>query len=550
MPMKTLKKYLLPLIIFVAFLIRFIDLGHTPALNPDEAALGYNAYSLILTGKDEHGISWPLHFKSFGDYKPGGYVYLAIPFVKFLGLTPLAVRLPNLILSLLTILFLYRLVLLLTKNYLLSSLTAFVLAVSPWHIHFSRGAWESSAALAFIVMGTYFFFKSIKEKFLLNFSLFIFNFILSLYIYHSARLVAPLLGLSLCCLYFKFLLKKIPQIIIPILIAGILAFPVLFSFLNNGGTARIGGVGLTADPGPASRSEELLNQHSSLNLFNRITHNKRILYLISWGQKYTSHFDLNFLAINGDEVPRSKSPEMGQIHLIEIPLLILGIIFILKSNIYNLRSKIFIFAFLFIAPIASSLTFQAPSALRALPMVIPITIFISCGIYYFFVLFKNLKPARPTGGSRILNLIKIIFIVFYGYFIAYYFDSYFLHYAKRYPFAWQYQFDQLVPYIESQKDKYQNVYITNKYDQPYILFLFFSQYSPEKIQSQIKLTPPDKYGFSTVLGYDNYHFEKINWSNIPSGSLVVASDEEISASPEKIIYFSNGQAAFKIYQKL
>jgi len=542
MLMKILKKIILPLILIVAFLIRFIDLNNTPALNPDEAALGYNAYSLILTGKDEHGVSWPLHFKSFGDYKPGGYVYLSIPFIKILGLTPLAVRLPNLILSILTIFFLYKLVLLLTKNYSLSNLTAFVLAVSPWHIHFSRGAWESSAALSFIIIGTYFFFKSIQEKFLKNFTLFAIFYVISLYIYHSARLVAPLLALSLCCLYFKFLIKKLPQIIIPIILAGFIAAPVLFSFLNNGGTARIGGVGLTADTGPASRSEELLNQHQGVKLINRVTHNKRVLYLISWAEKYASHFDFNFLGINGDEVPRSKVPEMGQIHLIEIPLLILGIIFILKSKEFSSKSKIFIFLFLFIAPIASSLTFQAPSALRALSMVIPITIFISSGIFYLFVLFKNLK-------SRILNLITIIFIILYSYCVAYYFDSYFFHYAKRYPFAWQYQFDQLVPYLEVQKYNYQKVYITDKYDQPYILFLFFSKYSPQNIQSQIKLTQPDKYGFSTVLSYDNYHFGKINWDQIPNVSLVVASDENIPQDPVKIIYFSNGQPAFKIYQK-
>lgn len=538
--MKILKKIILPLILLVAFLIRFIDLNNTPALNPDEAALGYNTYSLILTGKDEHGASWPIHFKSFGDYKPGGYVYLAIPFIKIFGLTPIATRLPNLILSLLTIFFTYKLVFLLSKNRQLALLSATVLTFSPWHIHFSRGAWESSAALSFIVMGIYFFFKSIKEKFLLNFLLFTLNFVLSLYIYHSARLVAPFLALTLCCLYFKFLIKKIPQIIIPIVFAGIIAAPVLFSFLNNGGTARIGGVGLTADTGPANRSEELLNQHQGVKLINRIIHNKRVLYLISWAEKYSSHFDFNFLGINGDEVPRSKVPEMGQIHLIEIPLLILGIIFILKTKEFGSKSKIFIFSFLFIAPIASSLTFQAPSALRALPIVIPITIFISAGVYYFLTLINKIKFKK---------IIYLIFILTYTYFIAYYFDSYFLHYAKRYPFAWQYKFDELVPYLELNKNKYQNIYVTNKYDQPYILFLFFSKYPPQNIQPQIKLTPPDKYGFSTVLGYDNYHFGKIEWDQIPTGSLVVTSDENVPQDPFKIVYFSNGQPAFKIYQK-
>ncbi|MFA5750279.1 MAG: hypothetical protein WC895_03595, partial [Candidatus Shapirobacteria bacterium] len=501
--------------LLIAFVIRFINIDSTPALNPDEAALGYNAYSLILTGKDEHGISWPIHFKSFGDFKPGGYVYLAIPFVKILGLTPLAVRLPNLILSILTILFLYKLILLLSKNNKLSLLTAAVLTFSPWHIHFSRGAWESQTALTLIVIGTYFFFKSIQKKFLLNFFLFVLFYVASLYVYHSARIIAPLLALSLCILYFKFLLKKIPKVLLPILFATLLAIPVVISFLHNGGTTRFGGVGLTADQGPIWRSNELINEHQNTQLITRIIHNKRILYFISWSQKYTSHFDLNFLTISGDEVPRSKIPEMGQIYLFELPFLILGIIFIINTKLFSKKAKIFTFLFLFIAPLASSLTFQAPSALRSLPLTIPLSIFISSGIFYSFILLK--KFYKP---------LLIILILGYLYSVSYYIDSYFFHYSQRYPFAWQYEFDKLVPYLETQKNQYQNIYITNKYDQPYILFLFYSQYPPQKIQSHIKLSQPDNFGFSTVLNYDNYHFGKIEWDNVPVNSLVVASDEE------------------------
>jgi len=534
----TKNKIFLLIILIAAFLIRFFNLSSTPALNPDEAALAYNAYSLLQTGKDEHAISWPLHFKSFGDFKPGGYVYLSLPFIKILGLNVLAIRLPNLILSLLTILFLYKIVLLLVKSPFLALLSSLVLTLSPWHIHFSRGAWESSAALSFILIGTYFFFKSINSKFILNFSLFVIFYVLSLYIYHSARLIAPLLALLLIILYFKNLIKKIPQILIPLLFAVILAIPVTFSFLNNGGTARIGGVGLIADQGPIWRANELINQHSNIKKIDKIMHSKKVLYFISWSQKYTSHFDLNFLAISGDEVPRSRVPEMGQIHLIELPLLILGLIFLLRSTIYSHKFKIFVISFLLISPIASSLTFQAPSALRALLMVIPLSILIASGIYYLFFLLRK---------SRFINIISILFVFTYTYFFSYYLNSYFIKYPKEYPFAWQYGFDQLVPYLENQKDKYDQIYITNKYDQPYILFLFYSKYPPQKIQSQIKLTPPDNFGFSTVLNYDKYNFQKINWEDIPLNSLVVSSDETVPIEAKKIINFPNGQPGFKIY---
>jgi len=479
--MKNLK---IILILLLAIAIRFININNYPALNPDEAALGYNAYSLIETGKDEHGQSFPLHFKSFGDYKPGGYVYLAIPSIKLLGLTPFATRLPNLLLSIISIYYFYLLVKLLSKNDNLALISALVLTLSPWHIHFSRGAWEACTALSFIIIGTYCFFKDKKILFVLFYAL-------SLYIYHSARLVAPILALTLFILNFKFLILNYKKWILPIIFGVMICLPVAYSFLNSGGTARIGGVGLTADKGPLNRSEELLNQHANVKFINRAIHNKRVLYLISWGEKYTSHFNLNYLFVNGDEVPRSKVPEMGLLYLFELPLLIYGI--------YKSRN-IFFLLWLFIAPIASSLTFQAPSALRSLPMIIPLSYFTAFGLYE-------------------LRKYKYLFVILYILSLSYYLDAYCIHYQKRYPFAWNYGFSKVVPYVNSVKYKYQNIYFTNKYDQPYILYLFFSKYPPLDIQKQIKLTPPDKFGFSTVENIDNINF--FIPDKIPDNSLVI-----------------------------
>ena len=501
-------KIKLALILLLAITLRFWNINNLPSLNPDEAALGYNAYSLLQTGKDEHGISWPIHFKSFGDYKPGGYVYMAMPFIKIFGLTPLAVRLPNLIFSILTIYILYKLVLLLTLDYRLSIITAFVIAINPWSIHFSRGAWESNTALFFMLLGIYLFYK--KSNW---FSL---PLVIALYTYHSARLIIPALFLILFIKYYKNLLNK--NTLFSLLFSGILCVPLLFSFLNNGGTTRLAGVGLSADSGPLARSEELLNQHPNFNYYDRILHNKRILYTISWAQKYMSHFDLNFLFLNGDDVPRSKSPEMGQLYLIELPLIILGIYLLLNSLKLN-KLKFLIITLLLTSPLASSLTFQAPSALRALPLVIPLSILTALGIYQLSALRQG--------------VLKFCLLAIYIYSILYFLSSYFIHSTQRYSFAWNSGFIDMVSVIVKEKNNYQNIYITDKYDQPYILYLFFSKYDPVKIQKQIKLTPPDKFGFSTVTKIDNINFTIP--SQIPPNSLIIeASDYQFTGKSFKI----------------
>ncbi|MBU3935375.1 phospholipid carrier-dependent glycosyltransferase [Patescibacteria group bacterium] len=522
----TIKKnYLLILVLLLAFFVRAYKITSYPALNADEAALGYNAYSLIKTGHDEHGHSWPLHFKSFGDYKPGGYVYLALPFIATLGLNPLAVRLPNLILSTFSVFILYRLILLVSKNKKLALLSALLLAISPWHIHFSRGAWESSAALSFILFAVYYFYRQ-------KFSLSIVFFVLSTYIYHSARIISPLLLLSLFITNYKLLITNYKKLLLPLFIGVFLTIPIALSFLHSGGTARLGGVGITADPGPLSRSEELLNQHANVRLINRAMHNKKVLYLISWAEKYFSHFDLNFLFVNGDEVPRSKVPDMGQLYLLELPFLLLGLITLIRKPRYH-QLKTLLLPWLFIAPLASSLTFQAPSALRALSLSIPLIVITALGLLQV----TNYK-------------LQITIILFYLFSFFYYLNAYFIHYPKRLPLAWPYGFKELSLFLKQYPyPPTQPIYITNKYDQPYILMTLFDQTSPQQVQSQIKLTPPDQYGFSTVATLGHYHFQKIDWDTIPSGSLVVASDETIPNTPFYTIDFPNGQKAFKIYLK-
>jgi len=508
-------------IIVIALLLRSWQIAKLPSLNPDEAALGYNAYSLLLTSKDEHGISWPLHFKSFGDYKPGGYVYLALPFIKVLGLTPLAVRLPNLIFSVLTILVLYKLVILVTRNSQLSALSAFVLAISPWHLQFSRGAWESSTALFFLLLGIYWFYLYLINHRKIFIYLFPLPLVIALTTYHSARIIAPLLLLTLVIFNFKKLFNH--QFLIAIFIGLILISPVAFSFLKNGGTTRFGGVGLTADRGPLSRSEELLNQHGNVKIINRLIHNRRVLYVLSWIEKYSSHFNLNFLFLDGDEVPRSKNPDMGQLYLLELPLLLLGIIKLIQSKDKHLKQ--FTFSFLFIAPIASSITFQAPSALRALPLVIPFSILIALGLNTFLIYLQKYNNLKL--------IFYLLFTIYYLLSIIYYLDSYYVHAPKRYSFAWNSGFSEIVPSVESQKNKFQNIYFTDKYDQPYILYLFYTQYSPTKIQSQIKLTPPDQFGFSTVSKIDNINFSIPK--KIPENSLIIdAADFEKTGQSFKI----------------
>jgi 4-amino-4-deoxy-L-arabinose transferase-like glycosyltransferase len=79
-------------ILFLGVFLRFYQLGTVPqGLHRDEAFLGYNAYSILKTGKDMSGNFLPLHLQSFL-YSPAGYSYFSIPFIALFGLSAFSVR--------------------------------------------------------------------------------------------------------------------------------------------------------------------------------------------------------------------------------------------------------------------------------------------------------------------------------------------------------------------------------------------------------------------------------------------------------------------------
>lgn len=189
--MSFLKKFwFLGVIAILALGIRVWDLPQNPpGLTWDETALGYNAYSLLKTARDEYGVFLPVNLKSFGDYKPAIYTYLDIPFVAIFGLGEMAVRLPNVFLGVGAVVLIYFLVHELLKDRRLGLLAALMLAISPLAIQFSRPAFESSAALFFNLLGTLFFLKGLKSPRFFIFAALAFG--LSLFTYQSSRLFLP-----------------------------------------------------------------------------------------------------------------------------------------------------------------------------------------------------------------------------------------------------------------------------------------------------------------------------------------------------------------------
>lgn len=516
-----IKNIILASVILLGFFVRTVSLSTYPAgLNADEAAIGYNAWSLINTGRDEHGARWPLVFRSFDDYKPPIYFYLVLPFVYFLDLTVLAVRLPSAILGTISIWLVFQLAQrLFRKNYYPSIIAALVFATSPWAIHFSRGGWEVNAALFFILLGIYAFLKSLKNsKYLYLFAL---SFAISLYTYHSARLISPFLALALVILYWRPLLGdsltwqslRIKSIVISFALGVIVCIPLISQMLSKEGQSRFTGVSVFSDTGPLWQALEYRREHGE-TVYNRLVHNQYLSYGLRFTKNYLSHYSPRFLFITGDEIARSKVPGMGQFYIFLAPFYLFGIYFLLQAK--NKFAKFTLVWFL-VAPLAASLTFQSPHALRSQNMVVPISFVMAYGLWG---LIKNLK-------KQIVPIFVFTIAIFY--FFTIYLHQYFYVYPRTLPYAWQYGFDHIAAYVKENGNKYDKIIITDRYDQPYILMAFYLRIPPEKMQKEMVMTPRDKFGFSTVRNLGKFEFKTVNWDmdKLSQNTLIISADEPV-----------------------
>jgi len=229
-------------------------------------------------------------------------------------------------------------------------------------------------------------------------------------------------------------------------------------------------------------------------------------------------------------------------YLVDIIFVGMGLIGIVRN--YKKRYGI-VLLWLVIAPVAAALTFQAPHALRAHNMVIPLVVISAYGFIYTTGVLKKYATRKVFVTCTFI----LSFLLTLGF--MRYIHMYYYHMAKEYPFSSQYGVKELVEYINNNGNGYKKILVTDRYDQPYILFLFYLKYSPEKFQKEQVLTPRDSFGFSTVNHFDKYYFTSIKYEEAKKanpGSLMAGTDEEIPSEANiiKIIFGPNDKPVFKI----
>jgi 4-amino-4-deoxy-L-arabinose transferase-like glycosyltransferase len=513
----TVKKYLLIGIIIIASVLRLWNLNtNPPSLTPDEAALGYNAYSILKTGRDEYGTFMPIIFKSFGDYKPGFYIYTTVPFVAIFGLNEWSVRLPSAVAGILSVWLLYLIIKQFSLNkkleigkWKLETLAAFLLAISPWHIYFSRGGWEINLALTLSLTGIYFFLKSFsKPLFLILSSL---SFSLTYITYQGAKLSTTVILLLLFILYFKdvqtLLKKDWKKITISIFFGLIILLPIFNSFYQ-GQTGRLTVFSVLSYRRPEKMLQGLLDEGKETigSMQYYLFHSESLNFARGILGRWFNHFSGRFLFFEGDwENPKQTTPYHGVLTVFDIILFIFGIISFAKAK--KNRMLFFFGIWLLLAPLPSALSRDQVHAVRAYNMVIPLTVLLALGLSFILQYIQFIKS----------NISKFIlyasFFILYSLSYVYFLDMYFIHLPVHNTKVWDYGYKQIVEDVFPIQNNYAKIRVQQSYAQPYIFFLFYEKYDPASYQKKAAYVEGEyKDDVGKIEHLDNLCFCPIDWS--------------------------------------
>lgn len=462
-------------VLTLAFILRFYGLGaNPPSLNWDETAHGYNAYSILKTGRDEYGLKFPLYFRSFDDYKPPLYTYMVVPSVAIFGLNNYAVRFPSALLGTFAIFFTYLMVFELTKNKKIALLTSFFLTISPWHLQFSRVAFETNSAIFWSVLGTWAFLRGIRsDKLSTTFWLTLSSiaFSANLYMYHNSRVFVPLFGLALLVLFHKKLLNVKKHLILPLLIFAIsVAFLVPIA-ISDAGQVRFKGTAVFGDVSPLYKASDLIldDQESGQTVAGKILHNRRFVYIPIIVENYLSHFRPSFLFFEAD-MDRHHAPLMGLLYIWDLPFILAGTYFLIRKG-FKASTKVLVFWWFLISPLASAVTWGVPHSLRSeiyLPMY---QIFAALGFYSLSKLSKIKLLTVPAAVLLILNF-------------SFYLHQYHHHLPLEFSEAWKFGRREAAIFTESEKNKYDRVVVSTKLEQPHEFWLYYLKYDPKKYLSE------------------------------------------------------------------
>ena len=495
---------LLVLILILAAILRFYQLESIPAgLHGDGASQGYNAYSLLQTGKDRYGESFPTLFRAYGSYQPPIYTYLATIPVSIFGNSVFSARFISALSGVILVPLTYMLIYLLFDAKIRSGLAivaSLLVAIAPWSIFFSRLTLEANLAVSIFISSVLFFILSLRKRTFFPLACLLLG--LSTHAYYSERVIAVLFLPIFLVLFKSIFLKNKRWIFFGLLIFIITQIP-HFQIIQSGAFARrFDQVGIDSSPVSAGKIflENFAVYYSPKNLF----------------------FD-------SDTNLGRTMPGLSVFYNILLIPFILGIRYMLK-NLKQQQIKI-LGLLILITPIPAGVTGDTFYPLRTLDFLWTITILIAVGVYQ---LYESLKNKNFKILLTVLIIPYFLFSLYVSYFILFKYEK-----AENYGYPYIKLMDKLSEYEDKNIMKDKNIVIDLSRDLGVgVRLAYLQSYDPTKMQEQLRPQLKSSYYSSFVNADETYQINKItvkpiNWGDTCKDIILVGDTLAISEGEVK-----------------
>lgn len=513
-------KVLLVIIVCLGLFLRLYQVAENPpGFFADEAANGFNAYRLLMTGADEYGVKWPFYFRSFGDYRNPVTIYSMIPAIAIWGLNEFSVRITMVFFGTSTIWLVYLLTQELFKEEkekkVIGLCSALLLAISPWHIHFSRTGFEFITLPFYLVLGLWLFCGAMNSergfRWLLGS---IFAFAICFYTYYPIQIVLIPFLLGLFFIYKRALFLKFNKRQLVILLCLYLFGLAPFIY------------GIT--------SGKALTRFQNVSPLGIKPWREVIIPMI---KTYRDHFSLEFLFTKGDVgmpghfITRHSAKNMGELYKLQLPFLIIGFTILAVK-----QTRVFIFFvwWLILYPIGSTVVGEGPFAHRSIFGVIPFQILTAYGLttiwswlLKFKVKFSIINLWFKMYATLVLTVAVLISVNMY---MKEYFIEYPLYSADFW--GWQYGPREIISYFKSMENDYDELIMSHEFNAPEIFLKFYD---------------PDHKCLNCLIGdISRFNPQKRQLFALSNKQLEEARGMGYEILVRKLIYYPNGKVGFVI----
>lgn len=510
------------MILILSIFLRFWKLGSfPPGFTWDEAAIGYNAWGILTVHRDEWLTRMPLTFRSFGDYKSPLAIYLTAVSEKIFGPTVYAVRFPVALAGVALVAATYFLVKVLLDQQVRTdhrekvALVVMVLVgISPWALHFSMIAFESMIATALAAWGSVFLLRGMRKPKL--FPLAGIMYALSLYAYHSAKIVVPLTIIALLLFYRKQIMREWKKVRVGLGIffvtCVVVSLPLLYVSLFGKASDRFFGSTAIVD---ANKHLKPLPQ---------------VLGIL--GSHFIAHLSPSYLFFGGEQTYRQSNMKDGILAPIEGIFILFALITVLLQKKYrHLAGLILVIMCISILP--ATLGNDVPHANRALLGLPWFQVLAGIGVLGLIEWLEKRKSQRLVAGAAVV----IAMVVSFGV-VRHQTNDARVYATSTALSDLQYGYQTVIEYARSQESSVRKIYLSNHYGQAYIFLLFFKQMSPIDYRGG---------GLANYVISDRPYEDARGQSNV----LIIGTEDEIPGTlgREKEFKYPDGKVVFRVVRQ-